>query len=145
MRNIPLRESVNCRFSKKRNVMILTDIPEKIKSLPDISTKIFAFLAILLIGGGIFLGYLIMSRENRKKGDLRVISSGITESASVAFSMDGKVDGKYVASRSGAYYYLPSCSGAKHIKEKNMIWLASKEDAEARGLHPAKNCPGVGE
>ncbi len=52
-------------------------------------------------------------------------------------------EGKYVASKSGTKYYLPSCSGVKRIKEENKVWFASVEDAQAAGLSPAANCPGL--
>ncbi|HEY4493460.1 MAG TPA: hypothetical protein VJB98_02475 [Candidatus Paceibacterota bacterium] len=49
----------------------------------------------------------------------------------------------YVASRNGTKYYLLSCSGVSRIKEENKIYFSSKEQAEARGLTPAANCPGL--
>ncbi len=52
-------------------------------------------------------------------------------------------EGKYVASKSGTKYYLPTCSGVKRIKEENKVWFASVEDAQAAGLSPAANCPGL--
>jgi len=51
--------------------------------------------------------------------------------------------GKYVASKNGTKYYLPSCSAANRIKESNRVWFASKEEAEASGRTPATNCPGL--
>lgn len=51
--------------------------------------------------------------------------------------------GEYVASKNGTKYYLPNCSGVKRIAEANKIWFATKADAEARGLTPAANCPGL--
>lgn len=51
--------------------------------------------------------------------------------------------GKYVASISGTKYHLPSCSGAKRIKEENKVWFNSKEEAEKAGYKPASNCPGL--
>ena len=51
--------------------------------------------------------------------------------------------GKYVAARGGMVYYLPSCSGAKRISEKNKIWLNSKEEAARFGYKPGKNCKGI--
>ncbi|MDB5195315.1 MAG: protein of unknown function with transrane region [Parcubacteria group bacterium] len=53
------------------------------------------------------------------------------------------MEGKYVASKTGKKYYLPSCSGAKRIKETNKVWFASVADAQAAGLTPASNCPGL--
>ncbi len=52
-------------------------------------------------------------------------------------------EGKYVASKSGKKYYLPSCSGAKRIKEENKVWFATLEAAQASGRTPAANCPGL--
>ncbi len=49
----------------------------------------------------------------------------------------------FVASKSGKKYYLPTCSGVARIKEANRVWFATKEDAEAVGLTPAANCPGI--
>lgn len=52
-------------------------------------------------------------------------------------------EGKYLASKNGSRYYLPSCSGAKRIKEENRVWFSSAEDAQATGRTPASNCPGL--
>ncbi|MDB5189333.1 MAG: protein of unknown function with transrane region [Parcubacteria group bacterium] len=52
-------------------------------------------------------------------------------------------EGKYVASKTGKKYYLPSCSGANRIKEANRVWFATLEAAQAAGLTPAANCPGL--
>ncbi len=51
--------------------------------------------------------------------------------------------GAYVASKNGTKYYLPNCSGVNRIKEENRIWFATVEQAKARGLTPAANCPGI--
>lgn len=51
--------------------------------------------------------------------------------------------GKYVASKTGKKYYLPNCSGANRIKEANKVWFATVESAQAAGLTPAANCPGL--
>lgn len=50
---------------------------------------------------------------------------------------------KYVASKSGTKYYLPSCAGANRIKEENKVWFASVEEARAKGLEPASGCKGL--
>ena len=51
--------------------------------------------------------------------------------------------GVYVGSRTSTKYHLPTCSGAKRIKEENRVWFKSKEEAESRGYTPAGNCPGI--
>lgn len=49
----------------------------------------------------------------------------------------------YVASKNGARYHYPWCSGAQNIKEENKLWFATKEAAEAAGYTPAQNCDGL--
>lgn len=56
---------------------------------------------------------------------------------------ESKNQGLYVASKNGAKYHLPTCSGAKRIKEENKIWFNSKQEAEKAGYEPAKNCKGI--
>jgi len=51
--------------------------------------------------------------------------------------------GQYVASKTGTKYYFPWCGTAKRIKEENRVWFGSKEEAEAKGYEPAKNCKGL--
>lgn len=46
--------------------------------------------------------------------------------------------GEYVASKNGDYYYTADMYLALRIKEANRIWFASRKDAEAKGLKPAK-------
>lgn len=60
-----------------------------------------------------------------------------------AVAADIPAGGQYVASRNGTRYYFPWCSGAKQIKEENKVWFTTKEDAEAKGYTPAKNCKGM--
>jgi hypothetical protein len=51
--------------------------------------------------------------------------------------------GAFVASKNGKSYYLPTCSAANRILEKNKVWFASREAAEKAGFVPAKNCKGL--
>ena len=48
--------------------------------------------------------------------------------------------GSVIASKSGSKYHLPSCPGAKQIKESNKITFDSIAAAEAAGYTPAANC-----
>jgi len=45
-----------------------------------------------------------------------------------------------VASRSGTKYHLPTCTGAKQIKDSNLITFATISEAKAAGYGPAANC-----
>jgi methylphosphotriester-DNA--protein-cysteine methyltransferase len=51
--------------------------------------------------------------------------------------------GRIVASKTGAKYHLPWCSGAQTMKEENKIWFDSPEEARAAGYTPAANCKGL--
>ena len=51
--------------------------------------------------------------------------------------------GSFVASSKGSSYHLPTCPGAKQIKDENRVWFETKEEAEAAGYTPAANCPGL--
>lgn len=51
--------------------------------------------------------------------------------------------GKYVASKNGTKYYLPSCGTANRIKEENKIYFNTKEEAEAAGFGPSSTCKGL--
>jgi hypothetical protein len=65
--------------------------------------------------------------------------SGPRQSESAA----GESSKKYVASKSGSKYYLPTCSGATRIKEENKVYFATIAEAQAAGYAPAANCPGL--
>lgn len=67
----------------------------------------------------------------------------VTESAFVMQKSGEAEKGRYVASKNGSAYHLPSCSGAQRIKEENKIWFSTKQEAEALGYRPAGNCPGL--
>ena len=54
-----------------------------------------------------------------------------------------KTDGVYVGSISGHVYHLPSCPGARRIKDENKVWFKSKEEAESLGYKPAGNCKSI--
>lgn len=52
-------------------------------------------------------------------------------------------EGGYVGSRTGSAYHLPWCPGAQMIAEKNRVYFNTREEAEALGYAPAKNCAGL--
>ncbi len=49
----------------------------------------------------------------------------------------------YVASKTGTKYHLPTCIGARSIKEENKVWFTTRMDAEQAGYTPAGNCKGM--
>lgn len=51
--------------------------------------------------------------------------------------------GSVVASKNGAKYHFPWCSGAVRIKEENKIWFNGITEAKKAGYEPAQNCKGL--
>ena len=47
--------------------------------------------------------------------------------------------GKYVGSSTGRSYHAPKCDWAKKIKQENMVWFDSKEQAKKKG-YKAHSC-----
>lgn len=83
--------------------------------------------------------------DDEKAGDVTPAIKAETKPAKPisAPSQSQNGEGIYVASKNGTKYHLPSCSGAKRIKEENKVWFNSKAEAEQAGYEPAKNCKGI--
>ena len=58
-------------------------------------------------------------------------------------TFQNNTSGSLVASKNGAKYHFPWCSGAQRMKESNKVWFDSKEEAEKAGYTPASNCKGL--
>jgi hypothetical protein len=123
----------------------------------------WVLMAILLLTASLFFGLgLLAAKEYQKPKDQLWIeqlpaeeragevatSSAVTQTPigggpAAAVSAVQPTTGVYVASKSGTKYYLPSCSGAKRIKEENKVWFQTKEEAEKAGYGPASGCKGL--
>lgn len=129
--------------------MSINDIAEKIKSKRE---SIFVLLLILLTGSfGFGLGRIshinsaktpvkinfptpsTLVVEDRQKGEVLGSEDPILEVSS----------GVVVGSKNSDKYHFPWCSGAKRIKEENLVTFASIEKARTAGYIPAKNCKGL--
>ncbi len=51
-----------------------------------------------------------------------------------------RASGNFMASINGTAYYPKGCPSANRIKEENIIWFSTKEEAEMQGYKPAQNC-----
>ena len=69
--------------------------------------------------------------------------SAAGESAPLVQNNEAPYSANFVASKSGASYYLPSCGGVAKIKEENRVWFATVAEAQAAGYTAAINCPGL--
>jgi len=93
---------------------------------------------VVLVGLTAFGLGRLSALEGVEKGGLTIIAPPETQAAAVQESAR-----RYVASKSGTRYYLPSCSGASRIQEGNKVWFATKAQAEAAGYTAASGCPGL--
>lgn len=135
-------------------------IPERLEKVKTWcaanKSDLFTAALIFLVGLGSFgLGRLsviwpekepitIENQESsiRNQGNGSTPASAGAGGAAISTAV-ASAKGKYVASKSGAYYHFPWCAGALRIKDANKIWFQTKAEAESRGLKPAANCPGL--
>ncbi|MBU6370521.1 MAG: hypothetical protein KGH93_01920 [Patescibacteria group bacterium] len=139
--------------------MSIQDVSFKIKRLADrigqavpmalaaiAKTDMFVAILIILVGLASFaLGRLSVLENNR--APIAISAAGETASAASALptspAVTGQGQGVVFASKSGSKYYSPTCSGASRVKPENRVWFPSIAAAEAAGLTPAANCPGL--
>jgi hypothetical protein len=81
---------------------------------------------------------IILSNSESAMREVAVQQTGATQKSVLPIA-----DGAFVASKSGAAYHYPWCSGASRIKEENKVWFDTTDEARAKGYRPAKNCPGL--
>lgn len=125
---------------------ILQEITNKIKSLLADQALFTAALLILasLTSFGLGRQSVEVDLPPNTTGLAEVASAGQPATTSTTKTSDTASSGTYyVASKNGKVYHLPFCSGAKRISPANLVKYESKEAAEAAGLRPAANCPGI--
>lgn len=129
--------------------VILQEIREKINLYLNDSAIFMALLLILVAVASFGLGRQSVSvkyTENSPEKPEKSANSTQTTTSTSSRATDTKtaIEGTYyVASKNGSVYHLPYCSGAKRISEQNKIVFKTKVEAEAAGLRPAANCPGI--
>lgn len=136
--------------------MTIAGIARSIKQfLARIPKDALLLLAILLTATGSF-GLGVLAGMDLKEGEgngMWIEERPVSAALAPAFAAQNGVSepvgeilpagGQYVASKSGKAYYLPWCGGVSRIKEENKVWFETKEEAEAKGYAPAKNCKGI--
>jgi hypothetical protein len=84
---------------------------------------------ILVVAGiiiiGLSLGYVLHVLFPRSKP------------STIAEEMDLHIRGN----RKSKVYHSPDCPQYNNIKEENIIYFKTREEAQAAGYHAAKNCP----
>lgn len=125
----------------------IKEVKEKIKPLEN-----EIFLVLVVIFSAFIVFGLIKLYEIRKE-KTPIIIENISENnpggnpGAAMGEVNGFVAGNeaklFVASKNGAKYYYPWCSGAGRIKEENKIWFSSANEAQQAGFAPAANCKGL--
>ena len=120
--------------------MTLAHWQEKIKGN---SQALFIILTIILAGTlGFGLGRLSKIEEGRPP--IKIYRPGEIKEETVSPLQNlQKESGQLVGSSNSRKYHYPWCPGARRIKEGNLIWFASKAEAEKAGYTAAANCPGL--
>lgn len=71
---------------------------------------------------------------------IQVSYGNSTESENSSSQNESTSTKKYVASKSGSKYHLPTCSSAKKIKTSNKTYFSSESKAENAGYNPCSIC-----
>ena len=125
---------------------ILRETYEKIKHLVRSLGSDAWIIAIVVLVALASFGLGRLSVLYAEKGDFEVVyphQQSASASEALPVGTTAQNGGAYVASKTGAKYHLPWCSGAQRIKNSNKIYFATKAEAEAAGYTPAGNCKGL--
>ena len=135
---------------------MLTDLLNKIKSFLKVNQRdlYLAALVFLVSMASFGLGRLSVIWPAKEPIQIEQVS-GLSKLSELSqpktselnslnqLNSPNQLPGNFVASRNGSSYHLPTCPGAKQIKDENKIWFPSAEAARATGYKPAGNCPGL--
>jgi hypothetical protein len=123
------------------------NIKEKLQKIKPYENDIILVAVILFVALISFgLGRLSALSERKTPITIENMSANLfeVELPSDDGSSTSNIENRlFVASRNGAKYHYPWCSGAQRIKDSNRIWFATKEEAEKAGYTPAANCKGL--
>lgn len=108
-----------------------------------IKFPIFAVLTLVFVtSGASFILGRISVLESTKSSDYQIISSGDISSR-VLDGRESEQNNLFVASKNGRVYHFVWCKSAEDIKDSNKIFFGTKEEAQAKGYTPSKQCYGL--
>jgi len=129
---------------------MITQLQDKIKGwLEAYGGEAFLVALVLLVS---FLGFGLwrLHKIASLRQPIRMLGTDpLSESSTMALSggtvkqngnTSAVIKGQVVASKNGTRYHLPTCPGARTIKEVNRITFASEAAAKAAGYTRAANC-----
>lgn len=129
-----------------KNGMSITDKLNKIKDKTSFDRTTILYLLIMLL---VALGSFFLGRFSRELNLMSIEEIGKNNQPAQTISSDQIKVGEnseivtqknYVASKNGKNYYPVNCKGANRIKQENMIWFGSEEEAEASGYTFSSTC-----
>jgi hypothetical protein len=115
---------------------------EKLKSWLLDDAVFYALLVVFIAVVAFLLGRnsMVYTQSHSAGVQISQLTTPPAEPTTDAFTTD---QATVVASRSGTKYHLPTCPGAKQIKETNKIVFSSTAEAKAAGYSAAANCEGL--
>jgi len=115
---------------------------EKLKSLLLDDAFFYALLVIAIAVVAFLLGRNSMIHLQPQGAGVQ-ISQPTQVNLGQTTTNPNESDTSVVVSRSGTKYHLPTCPGAKQIKNSNKITFSSIVEAKAAGYSAAANCEGL--
>lgn len=117
--------------------MTIAEAREKCKTVVAKVPRDVLIIAVLILASSASFGLGYLAGIDAGQGsDAKIEDLPASATATSA-------TGRYVASKNGTKYYLPSCTGVEKISEANKVWFASVAAAQAAGYTPAANCAGL--
>ena len=117
--------------------MNIAETREKCKALVSKIPRDVLIIGVLVLSSSVSFGLGYLAGLDAGQGnDVKIEELPAPTTATSA-------QGRYVASKNGTKYYLPSCSGVGKISEANKIWFVSEAAARVAGYTPAVNCDGL--
>ena len=114
--------------------MTIADVRDKCKSLVAKVPRDTLILSILFFASSMSFGLGYLAGLDAGGMNKKIEETPLTTT---------ETEGKFVASKSGTKYYLPSCAGAERISDANKVWFISASVARTSGYTPAANCEGI--
>lgn len=119
--------------------MSLEHLKKKIKFQIIIEPKLILPIFFILCTSLSFAISQVLTITKEQK-QIKIIKQAFSPNFLALDSPKGSENSQIGASVNGTRYYYLNCGGLNRIKEENLIYFASVEQAEARGYSLASGC-----
>lgn len=120
---------------------ILKDFAEKIKACKEEVILVSLLVFSIVLGFG--FGRLSKIVERKTPIKIEYPAETAENIASVSQTTSKDKSSYFVASKNGAKYYFPWCTGVSKISPQNIVKFSTREEAERNGFSKASNCKGL--